>query len=92
MRIIPFVWPALSGADAVKDFRNGNIKSGLWNVGWCVGWLALDIFTWGTVSTGLRAAKIAGNVAVHTGIMFAWQGIQEYFENARTDKIDIEKL
>lgn len=92
LRIAPFTGSAMSGVDAVEDFKNGNIKSGFWNVGWCVGGFALDIFTAWTVSTGIRAAKAWVVMAAHTGILLAGQWMQHYFENVRSETVEIDNL
>lgn len=98
LRVAPFTWSAMSGIDAVKDFQHGNISSGLWNVGWCVWWFALDIA--GVVSfggttalgTGLRVVKAWAVTAVHTGILLTGQWVQHYFDNARSESIEIDNL
>jgi hypothetical protein len=88
MTLIPVYGNFIYGKDAIKDFKNGDTKSALWNLGWCVGWLILDITTAGTVGAVARAAKLAA----HTGVALTGQSIQKYFDDARSETISIEQL
>jgi len=98
LRVAPFTGSAMSGVDAVKDFKNGNIWSGFWNVGWCIGGFALDIG--GVVSfggttalgTGLRVAKTGAVMAAHTWVLLAGQWAEQYFTDVRSETIEIDSL
>lgn len=94
--LIPYVWNMVSWYDAYESFSEGNIRDGLWNVGWCVGGLALDIVSFWSAWTALRAtklgAKIATNMVGHTAIMLWAQTVQALSEVPRSDSIKIDNL